>query len=160
MREPDSAFGVALVVAIPGVRRVAFRLARGDRALAEDLTQGALLKAWELETGVRPAKLGPWLKQVVRNAFVDALRERQRREAAPEALAGLQAPEPAPEAAALARIDLKALLARLPEWLSDPLLGRALGFTDAELGVRLRVHPTTARLRVRHAREIVLAKTA
>src|SRR5205814_2406051 len=60
------------------VFRFAWHLTR-DRALAEDVTQEAFLRAFRFMGGFRgDQKFGSWLLAIARNCAMDALRRRQR----------------------------------------------------------------------------------
>jgi len=84
---------------LPAVRRwVRARLF--DAALAEDVVQNALLNLHRARRSYRPERrFTPWLRAIVRNAVVDALREtgrRRGRELAVESFEGLPGAAVAP----------------------------------------------------------------
>lgn len=91
----------AFVAATREEQRRLLRLARaltGDEALAEDLVQDALVRAWlardRFREGARPY---PWLARILRNAFLDHVRSaRVRRERPTEAPPERASPEPSP----------------------------------------------------------------
>ncbi len=75
----DAAFAELVSPLLRGAFHLAVRLL-GDRDLAEDVTQEALVKAW---VGVRrfrgDARFSTWVFRIVHNASTDALRQRTRR---------------------------------------------------------------------------------
>lgn len=64
---------------LPAVRRQV-RARLFDATLAEDVVQNALLNLHRARRSYRPERsFGPWLRAIVRNAVIDALRETGRR---------------------------------------------------------------------------------
>jgi RNA polymerase sigma-70 factor (ECF subfamily) len=73
------AFADALTAELPGLRRFAVALC-GDAALADDLVQDCIERALTGAHALRDAgRLGPWLRAVVRNLFIDEVRRRKIR---------------------------------------------------------------------------------
>lgn len=111
---------------LPAVRRQVRGRIRDD-ALVEDVVQNALLSVHRARHTYRPERpFGPWLRTLVRNASIDALRDLRRRglrEVAfelPDAWAHPDSPERGgapPEDPAEARLspELREALAALPE---------------------------------------------
>lgn len=72
-------FAARLIADLPALRRYATALC-GNRDMADDLVQDAIERALSRVPGLRePERLGPWLRSVVHNLFVDELRRRRRR---------------------------------------------------------------------------------
>src|SRR5258708_1765347 len=59
--------------------RYALHLTSGDRQRAEDIVQGALLRAWMHPDAIAERPARPWLFAVARNLAVDAYRARRAR---------------------------------------------------------------------------------
>jgi RNA polymerase sigma-70 factor, ECF subfamily len=57
------------------------RLVNGDRALAEDLTQETLLRAWRHARDLPPHAVRPWLFTTARRLVIDTYRARSARPA-------------------------------------------------------------------------------
>ena len=73
----DAAFGEALIVLLPNLRRFALSLSRKPD-LADDLVQITVERAIAGQAGFdRQARLEPWLFRIMRNAWIDMTR-RQR----------------------------------------------------------------------------------
>jgi len=72
-------FAARLIADLPALRRYATALC-GNRDVADDLVQDAIERAMSRAPGSpEPERLGPWLRSVVHNLFVDELRRRRRR---------------------------------------------------------------------------------
>jgi RNA polymerase sigma-70 factor (ECF subfamily) len=72
-------FAARLIAHLPALRRYAVALC-GNRELADDLVQDAIERALSrAPISLEPERLGPWLRSVVHNLFVDELRRRRRR---------------------------------------------------------------------------------
>lgn len=101
---------------IPRLRRYA-RALTGDRALADDLVQDCLARAWEkLSLWQRGSDLRAWLFTILHNLYVNDLRRRRNR---PELIAlDDDAPDPmarGDDDGGLVLRDLEAALQRLPD---------------------------------------------
>ena len=143
----------------------------GDRQLAEDVAQDALLKAF---TGIRhfrgDARFATWIFRIVHNACTDAIRYRARRPQAsldaggsgehPGPAAEPADPAPGPEDVALERHGRAALLAAItalsPEYRAVVLLRDVQGLSYEEVAaitgqnlgtVKSRLHRARAALR-------------
>jgi RNA polymerase sigma-70 factor (ECF subfamily) len=72
-------FAARLIAHLPALRQFAVALC-GNRELADDLVQDAIERALSrAPDSLEPERLGPWLRSVVHNLFVDELRRRRRR---------------------------------------------------------------------------------
>jgi RNA polymerase sigma-70 factor (ECF subfamily) len=72
-------FAAQLIAQLPALRRYARALC-GNRQLADDLVQDGIERALSRAPSLlEPGRLGPWLRSVVHNLFVDELRRRRRR---------------------------------------------------------------------------------
>lgn len=148
-----------LCEAAPAVRRFLFGMC-GDWHEAEDMTQQALLKAWQNRSRFDGrAEVRTWLFAIARNHWRDRLRRARGR---PPASAGppvedraLAANAPSPQAAA-ARAELaaavQAAVQRLPAEQREALaLRESRGLTFRQIGELLGVSAPTVKSRVRYA---------
>jgi len=69
----DEAFARWYKLHHPRIRRMCARILR-DQAMAEDMAQEALLRAWTRRTEMREEDLGAWLSVVARNLCLSAMR--------------------------------------------------------------------------------------
>jgi len=137
-----------------------FGLAMGmvsDAALAEDIAQEALLRAWR-HTPVYDSRRGAvstWVLTITRNLTIDALRMRRAVPTDPDDLVnlGLASSEVSPETAALSadaarglRLALAALRAEQRRAL---VLAYFYGMTAAEISEREAIPLGTAKTRIR-----------
>ena len=136
----------------PDLLRFAHWLAR-DRAVAEDIVQEALLRAWRSRDALKdPAAARPWLLTIVRREHA-RLYERKRLELVPlEEIAGLQAgpavSEPDGELYAL-----RHAIMRLPIEYREPLVLQVLGgFSTEEIARELALSSTAVLTRLFRAR--------
>jgi RNA polymerase sigma-70 factor (ECF subfamily) len=115
MNTPISrAFGVQLIAHLPALRRYAMALC-GNASLADDLVQDGIERALIRATSLRESeRLGPWLRSIVHNLFVDEMRRRRARGVAVdmETVANDLAMSTAPADPSVAR-DLARAMARL-----------------------------------------------
>lgn len=129
----------------------------GDRALAEDVAQEALVRAWRHASVFDPrrAPVAAWLLTITRHLAIDALRLRRAVPLADEEIARLVRCDDDTERAievALARPGLRAALAELPaEQRRALVLAHAYGYTAAEVGRLEHVPLGTAKTRIRAA---------
>ncbi len=123
----------------------------GDPDLAEDITQETFVRVYRKLGSFRfRSKFSTWVFQVARNAGIDALRSRQRRERL------LTAMEPrAPEVSGgELRMEIEEALQTLTPKLREAfVLIEAFGFTYREAGRTIGVPEGTVKSRVYHARE-------
>lgn len=104
-----------IIELLPRLRRFARNLTRNPQD-ADDMVQVAVERALtRLDQWHRDARLDGWLFKIIRNAWIDELRARSRRDA-------LFAPEEAGESVGVAtmdqevdRLSVEAAMARLPE---------------------------------------------
>ena len=113
--EPTENIQARIIELLPRLRRFARNLTRNPHD-ADDVVQIAIERALtRLDQWHRDARLDSWLFRIVRNAWIDEIRSRARRDA-------LFAPEEAGEAIGVAAIDrevdrlsVEAAMSRLPE---------------------------------------------
>jgi putative glutamine amidotransferase len=129
----------------------------GDSALAEDLCQETLVRAWRrAPRELPPERLRAWLHRTAANLAFDELRRRARRAEVgfdDDSLAGMGEPD-----APLAGADVRAALAGLtPHQRLVLLLRFEQGLSLRELGALLDIGEDAARKRVARAREAFAA---
>jgi RNA polymerase sigma-70 factor (ECF subfamily) len=113
--EPTENIQARIIELLPRLRRFARNLTRNPHD-ADDVVQIAIERALtRLDQWHRDARLDSWLFRIVRNAWIDEIRSRARRDA-------LFAPEEAGEAIGVAamdrevdRLSVEAAMAQLPE---------------------------------------------
>ena len=113
--EPTENIQARIIELLPRLRRFARNLTRNPHD-ADDVVQIAIERALtRLDQWHRDARLDSWLFRIVRNAWIDEIRARARRDA-------LFAPEEAGEAIGVAamdrevdRLSVEAAMAQLPE---------------------------------------------
>lgn len=134
--------------------RFAFHFTR-DRALAEDVTQEAFLRAFRFLKGFRgDARFSSWLFRIARNCAMDAIRARR------EHLQD-EAPEIAVRGDADARIELQAALAAVGEDHREPfLLIEVFGLSYQETADVLGVRVGTVKSRMHRARKAMMGALA
>lgn len=120
-----------------------------DEHLAEDVTQETFLRLYRhLPTFAFRAKFSTWTMQVARNAGIDALRARDRRDRLADAL-----PDPGTAPGPGLGHEIGDALASLTPRLREPLLlVEVFGMTYAEAAVVLDVPVGTVKSRVFNAR--------
>jgi RNA polymerase sigma-70 factor (ECF subfamily) len=126
----------------------------GDPILAEDLTQETFLRVFRrLDTYRFGSRFSTWTIQIARNAAIDAMRSRERRDRLVEVLT-----PPPPTGAPGLGAELDAALATLSPKLRDAvLLVDAGGFPYAEAAAVLGVPVGTVKSRVSQARSQLVA---
>ena len=103
-----------MIAHLPALRRYAMALC-GNASLADDLVQDGIERALIRATSLRESeRLGPWLRSIVHNLFVDEMRRRRARGVAVdmETVANDLAMSTAPADPSVAR-DLTRAMARL-----------------------------------------------
>jgi len=126
----------------------------GDDHLAEDVTQETFMRLHRsLSTFAFRAKFSTWTMQVARNAGVDALRTRERRDRA-----SMLVPPAAPSSEPGASFEIERALASLSDKMRESLLlVEVFGFTYAEAARVLGLPVGTVKSRVFKAREAMHA---
>lgn len=127
-----------------------------ERALAEDIVQDVILKAYTHRGELKdPRKLRPWLYQITRHTLVDYYRSRKRLEELPEDLAGEAADESSRIHQELARC-LLPLLDTLPAAYRRALrVTEFEGATQQDLASREGLSLSGAKSRVQRARNML-----
>jgi RNA polymerase sigma-70 factor, ECF subfamily len=128
------------------VWRFAYHLTR-DRALADDVTQEAFIRAFRFLGSYRgDAKFTSWLFRIARNCGMDALRARK-------ANALREQPLPAPVTDPVSRAELAAALEAVSEDHREPfLLIEVFGLSYQEAADVLQVKVGTVKSRMHRAR--------
>ena len=138
-----------IIELLPRLRRFARNLTRNPHD-ADDVVQIAIERALtRLDQWHRDARLDSWLFRIVRNAWIDEMRSRARRDA-------LFAPEEAGDAIGVAAIDrevdrlsVEAAMARLPEEQRSAVslvLVEGLPYREAALVLDVPIGTLTSRL--------------
>ncbi|MGH8914820.1 MAG: RNA polymerase sigma factor [Acidimicrobiia bacterium] len=124
----------------------------GDPELAEDVTQETFVRVYrKLGTLGFRSKFSTWVFQVARNAGIDAIRSRRRRERLTLAIRP-QTRESVPGSET--RVEVEAALQSLSPKLREAfVLIEALGFTYREAGQAIGIPEGTVKSRVFLARE-------
>jgi RNA polymerase sigma-70 factor, ECF subfamily len=134
--------------------RFAFHFTR-DRALAEDVTQEAFLRAFRFLKGFRgDSKFTSWLFRIARNCAMDAIKARkthfEKEPAAPLASTDPQA-----------RVELQAALSAVSEEHREPfLLIEVFGLSYQEAADVLGVRVGTVKSRMHRARKAMMGALA
>lgn len=138
------------------VYSAAFRQTGGDAHLAEDIAQVVFVAASRNAAALaRHPMVGPWLYRTTRNAAIDAIRSRQRRQAREETVA--QMTEILTESDTPLDWDktssaLDEIVASLGKGDRDAIILRFFsGKTFADIGAQLQVSENAARMRVERA---------
>ena len=149
----------AILEHVPALRAFARSLA-GNEALADDLVQDTLLKAWSrFELYTEGTNLRAWLFTILRNAFY-SLRRKRAREVADSsgALTGALASKPDHDGR-LALADFAAAFAELPDEQREVLiLVGALGFSVEEAAQTCGCAPGTVKSRANRGRRALAEK--
>jgi RNA polymerase sigma-70 factor (ECF subfamily) len=147
--EPAENVQARIIELLPRLRRFARNLTR-DPHDADDVVQIAIERALtRLDQWHRDARLDSWLFRIVRNAWIDEMRSRTRRNA-------LFAPEEAGESVGVAamdrevdRLSVEAAMARLPEEQRSAVslvLVEGLPYKEAALVLEVPIGTLTSRL--------------
>ena len=148
---PDSAFTAVFESLRPDLLRFAHWLSR-DRALAEDIVQEALLRAWRSREALKdPAAARAWLLTIVRREHA-RLYERKRLELVPlDEAADVRADGDTEDEDDL--LTLRHAIVRLPLDYREPLVLQVLGgFSTEEIARELSLSPTAVLTRLFRAR--------
>lgn len=129
----------------------------GDAHLAEDVAQETFLRAYLALSSFRAgARFSTWLFQIGRNAGLDAIKARTRRQHYTSMLR-----PPPPVADPHARVELTEALAALPTALREALLVvEVLGFSYDEASAVIGVPTGTVKSRVFRARTTLAGRLA
>ncbi|HEX4241812.1 MAG TPA: sigma-70 family RNA polymerase sigma factor [Steroidobacteraceae bacterium] len=137
----------------PDLLRFAYWLAR-DRALAEDVVQETMLRAWKAQDSLQDeAAAKPWFLTIIRREFARSF-ERKRLVTVDidELVAGEEPMLAASQAEDAA--ELRAALFKLPEEYREPLVMQVLmGFTTAEIARELDLSTAAVLTRLFRARK-------
>jgi RNA polymerase sigma-70 factor (ECF subfamily) len=130
-----------------------------DREEAEDVTQEVLVRLWRRGHEVVPAKIGPWLLRVTRNACIDVIRRRKNASlVAIDDETGVELLEPAPGAEKLAHSSqLGSRILQALENLSEPgrsvvILREVQGLSYQEIGEALEMPLSSVRVTLHRGR--------
>jgi RNA polymerase sigma-70 factor (ECF subfamily) len=136
--------------------RFAYHLTR-DRALADDVTQEAFLKAYRAIGSYRgQAKFSSWLLRIARNCAIDAYRKTRRETPVADHDDLGAGPVRAP-ASSEDRLRIDQALRRLPMPLREPfVLIEVLGFTYREASAILGTRIGTVKSRMHRARSLLI----
>lgn len=128
-----------------------------DRALAEDATQEAFLRAYRFLPSFRgESRFGSWLFRIARNCALDAIRARKGQEER-----ALRAPAPPGPPDPFARVELHTALAAVsPEHREPFLLIEVFGLSYQEAADVLKVRVGTVKSRMHRARVAMMAALA
>ena len=147
--EPTENIQARIIESLPRLRRFARNLTRNPHD-ADDVVQIAIERALtRLDQWQRDARLDSWLFRIVRNAWIDEIRSRARRDT-------LFAPEEAGEAVGVSamdrevdRLSVEAAMARLPEEQRSAVslvLVEGLPYKEAALALDVPIGTLTSRL--------------
>lgn len=127
----------------------------GDRAMAEDLTQDAFVKAYNALPSTRPdLAFKPWLYRIATNTAISQLRRRKIVQWVPFLAGHDHAVGDSIERSVGRRHDIQQALAQLPSHYASALLLRHYqGLSLAETAAALGVSENAAKLRLFRARK-------
>ncbi len=136
------------------VWRFAYHFTR-DRALAEDVTQEAFLRAFRFLGGFRgDSKFTSWLFRIARNCAMDALRARK-------STLAKEHPQPIGPPDPQARIELETALSSVSQEHREPfLLIEVFGLSYQEAADVLNVRVGTVKSRMHRARQAMMSALA
>jgi RNA polymerase sigma-70 factor (ECF subfamily) len=136
----------------PDLLRFAFWLSR-DRALAEDVVQESLLRAWKAQDSLQDLDAAkPWLLTIVRREYARTFERKRLVTVNVDELIAKEEPMlAAPEEADLT--ELRAALFKLPDDYREPLVMQALmGYSTAEIARELQLSEAAVLTRLFRAR--------
>jgi RNA polymerase sigma-70 factor (ECF subfamily) len=151
---PERARFQALCLALrPDLLRFAFWLSR-DRALAEDVVQETLLRAWKAQDSLlEEAAAKPWFLTIIRREYARTFERKRFVTVDVDELVAREEPM-------LAATDdhelseMRAALFKLPDEYREPLVLQALmGYTTAEIAAELHLSPAAVLTRLFRARK-------
>ncbi len=156
-REGDLSAFEDLVRAYQGdLWRFAYSYTR-DRALAEDVTQEAFLRAYRFLGSFRgDSKFSSWLFRIARNCALDLIHARKGQEER-----ALRAPDPIGPTDPIARLELQTALGAVSEDHREPfLLIEVFGLSYQETADVLHVKVGTVKSRMHRARAAMMGALA
>lgn len=151
-------FRAAFLREIPLLQKRARVLSR-NRALAEDLTQEALTKAWARRDSFTPGtNLRAWLHVILRNVYFNYLRSRKREVADSEGVFAEQVPVPPNQQSKLELKEVADIMQQLPDRHREALiLVAGQGKSYKQVAARWRCNIGTVKSRVARARQSMTA---
>jgi RNA polymerase sigma-70 factor (ECF subfamily) len=137
----------------PDLLRFAFWLSR-DRALAEDVVQETLLRAWRAQdTLLNEAAAKPWFLTIIRREYARTFERKRLPTVDVEELVAQEAPTLA-AADEQGLHELRAALFELPDEYREPLVLQVLmGYTTAEIAAELGLSNAAVLTRLFRARK-------
>jgi RNA polymerase sigma-70 factor, ECF subfamily len=141
----------------PDLLRFAFWLSR-DRALAEDVVQESMLRAWKAQGALLDLGAAkPWLLTIVRREYARTFERKRRVTVDIDELIAKE--EPMLAAAEEQDLDeMRAALFKLPEAYREPLVLQVLmGYTTAEIARELNLSGPAVLTRLFRARQCLRA---
>ena len=147
-----SAFARLLETLRPDLVRFAFWLAR-DRAVAEDVVQETLIRAWKSRDGLKDsAAARPWLLTIVRREHARLYERKRLPTVDVEHMEALGDPALASDGDAGLE-DLRRAILQLPDEYREPLVLQVLGgLTTAEIATELKLTQAAVLTRLFRAR--------
>lgn len=151
-------FRAAFLREIPLLEKRARVLSR-NRALAEDLTQEALTKAWARRDSFTPGtNLRAWLHVILRNVYFNYLRSRKREVADSDGIFAEQVPVPPAQQSKLELKEVADMMQQLPDRHREALiLVAGQGKSYKQVARRWRCNIGTVKSRVARARQSMTA---
>ena len=128
-----------------------------DRALAEDATQEAFIRAYRfLPTSRGDSRFTSWLFRIARNCALDIIRSRKSQEDR-----ALRAPDPIGPPDPVTRLELQTALSAVSDDHREPfLLNEVFGLSYQEAADVLRVRVGTVKSRMHRARAAMMGALA
>jgi RNA polymerase sigma-70 factor, ECF subfamily len=154
----EGRFRAAFLHEIPLLQKRARVLSR-NRALAEDLTQEALTKAWARRDSFTPGtNLRAWLHVILRNVYFNYLRSRKREIADSEGIFAEQVPVPPAQQSKLELKEVTSMMQQLPDRHREALvLVAGQGKSYKQVARRWQCNIGTVKSRVARARQSMTA---
>ncbi|HEX3847574.1 MAG TPA: sigma-70 family RNA polymerase sigma factor [Steroidobacteraceae bacterium] len=136
----------------PDLLRFAYWLA-GDRALAEDVVQETMLRAWKARDSLQDETAAkPWFLTIIRREYARSFERKRLPTVSVDELVASEEPMLA-AAEAEDAAELRAALFKLPEEYREPLVMQVLmGFTTAEIARELDLSTAAVLTRLFRAR--------
>jgi RNA polymerase sigma-70 factor, ECF subfamily len=137
----------------PDLLRFAFWLSR-DRALAEDVVQESMLRAWKAQDSLQDeAATKPWLLTIIRREYARSFERKRFVTLDVEELIAREEPMLA-AADDQDLVELRAALFKLPEEYREPLVLQVLmGYSTAEIAAELDLSSAAVLTRLFRARK-------